>query len=234
MNAERVRANLARVRGQIERAAAAGRDPAEVEILAATKYVAREDLPTARRGRHQARRREPRAGPAREGRAPAGCRWDFIGQLQAAGCELIVPHVRLIHSVASESALRELERHPSMRQTRARGPDRGQRRRRGGQGRDRPAELDAYLARSPVRVGGLMTMPPLAGEPEQSRRWFAALRELAAERGLAQLSMGTTQDYESPSRRGRRSCGSARAVREQSPRDAAIEPLRRRSAAGQS
>ena len=44
-------------------------------------------------------------------------------------------------------------------------------------------------------VAGLMTMPPLASEPDRSRRWFAALRELAGERGLEHLSMGTSQDY---------------------------------------
>jgi uncharacterized pyridoxal phosphate-containing UPF0001 family protein len=40
-----------------------------------------------------------------------------------------------------------------------------------------------------------MTMPPFASEPEDSRRHFAALRELAAQHELPQLSMGTTQDY---------------------------------------
>ena len=40
-----------------------------------------------------------------------------------------------------------------------------------------------------------MTMPPLSLDPEDSRRWFAALRELADERGLEHLSMGTSQDY---------------------------------------
>ena len=59
-----------------------------------------------------------------------------------------------------------------------------------------PAELDAFLERCPVPVAGLMTMPPLAARPEDSRRWFAALRELAERRGLRELSMGTTQDYE--------------------------------------
>jgi uncharacterized pyridoxal phosphate-containing UPF0001 family protein len=58
-----------------------------------------------------------------------------------------------------------------------------------------PDELDAFLARCPVRVVGLMTMPPAAQRPQDSRRWFAALRELAATRGLSELSMGTTQDY---------------------------------------
>jgi uncharacterized pyridoxal phosphate-containing UPF0001 family protein len=59
-----------------------------------------------------------------------------------------------------------------------------------------PAELDAFIERSPVPVAGLMTMPPLAVDPEQSRPWFAQLRELAAARGLRHLSMGTTQDFE--------------------------------------
>jgi len=40
-----------------------------------------------------------------------------------------------------------------------------------------------------------MTMPPFAAGAEDSRRWFAALRALADERGLARLSMGTSQDY---------------------------------------
>ena len=66
-----------------------------------------------------------------------------------------------------------------------------------------PEELDAFIARSPVPVAGLMTMPPLAGQPEDSRRWFAALRELAGERGLEHLSMGTSQDYLGRRRRGR-------------------------------
>jgi uncharacterized pyridoxal phosphate-containing UPF0001 family protein len=59
-----------------------------------------------------------------------------------------------------------------------------------------PADLDAFLERCPVPVAGLMTMPPRADSAEDSRRWFAALRELAARHDLRALSMGTTQDYE--------------------------------------
>src|SRR5205807_6620122 len=102
---------------------------------------------------------------------------------------------RMIHSVASDSALRELERHsalarPGLRilvEVNVAGEE--------GKAGVAPEELDAFIARSPVPVAGLMTMPPLAGDAEQSRRWFAALRELADERGLEQLSMGTSQDY---------------------------------------
>jgi uncharacterized pyridoxal phosphate-containing UPF0001 family protein len=59
-----------------------------------------------------------------------------------------------------------------------------------------PADLDAFLERCPIAPVGLMTMPPRAERPEDSRRWFAALAQLAADRGLPQLSMGTTQDFE--------------------------------------
>ncbi len=58
-----------------------------------------------------------------------------------------------------------------------------------------PEELGAFIQRCPVRVAGLMTMPPFTEDPEASRPYFAALRELAAEHGLRELSMGTSQDY---------------------------------------
>jgi uncharacterized pyridoxal phosphate-containing UPF0001 family protein len=41
-----------------------------------------------------------------------------------------------------------------------------------------------------------MTMPPFVDDPEDSRRHFARLAELAAEHRLGRLSMGTSQDYE--------------------------------------
>jgi uncharacterized pyridoxal phosphate-containing UPF0001 family protein len=55
-----------------------------------------------------------------------------------------------------------------------------------------PADLASYLG---YDVRGLSTMPPAAATPEGSREWFVRLRELAAEHGLQELSMGTTQDY---------------------------------------
>jgi uncharacterized pyridoxal phosphate-containing UPF0001 family protein len=59
-----------------------------------------------------------------------------------------------------------------------------------------PEELAGFIARCPARVEGLMTMPPFTDDPEASRPYFARLSELAAEHGLARLSMGTTQDWE--------------------------------------
>jgi uncharacterized pyridoxal phosphate-containing UPF0001 family protein len=58
-----------------------------------------------------------------------------------------------------------------------------------------PEELPAFLDRCPVRVVGLMTMPPFTADPEESRPFFAQLRGLAERHGLRHLSMGTSQDY---------------------------------------
>ena len=110
---------------------------------------------------------------------------------------LIVPHVRLIHSVASESAMRELERHRDQARRGPEDPDRGGPR-RGVLARRgcAPAELDGLIARSPFPVAGLMTMPPLSSDPEDSRPWFAAPAGAGRRaRRSEHLSMGTSQDY---------------------------------------
>ncbi len=197
VNAERIRTNLAAVHEQISAAArSVDRNPEDVEVLAATKYVLCEDLPMlAAAGVRLVG--ENRAQDLQEKVAVHGelFEWDFIGALQSRRVRAIVAYVRLIHSVASLSALRELDRHRDLARPGmeilievnvAREP---------GKSGIAPEELDSYIERSPVPVTGLMCMPPLASDPEDSRRWFAALRELAAERGLERLSMGTSQDF---------------------------------------
>jgi PLP dependent protein len=199
---EVVQANLQRIRGEIAAAreqapvTTASRRAADVEILAATKYVARADLGVLAQagvrllGENRAQDLQEKA-TAYEG----VFEWDFIGQLQSRRVRLIVPHVRLIHSVASESALRELERQldsarPGLRillEVNVAGEE--------GKAGIAPTEIAAYIARSPVPVAGLMTMPPLSPQPEANRRWFSALRELVGEHDLEHLSMGTSQDY---------------------------------------
>ena len=202
VRAETVRANLDLIREEITSAVARSpveRPPGEaggVQVLAATKYVRSEDLPALAAG-GVGLVGENRAQDLEQKVAAHGelFEWDFIGQLQSRRVRLIVPHVRLIHSVASESALRELERHRELAR-----PALGilvQVNLAGEAGKSgvAPEELDSFIARSPLPVAGLMMMPPFAADPQASRPWFAALRELARERGLEQLSMGTSQDY---------------------------------------
>ena len=195
LNVELVHANLEAVRARVERAACrAGRDAGEVEILVAVKYVGVEDIETlAQAGVTLVGENRAQDLIEKVTRAPGRLRWHFIGALQSRKVKLIVDHVELIHSVASDSVLRELERHapPGFRilvEVNVAGEQ--------GKAGIEPRELDAFIARSPVAVAGLMAMPPLAADPERSRVHFAALAELARERGLTTLSMGTSQDFE--------------------------------------
>jgi pyridoxal phosphate enzyme (YggS family) len=195
LSAARVRENADRIRGEIDAAARrAGRDPGDVELLAAVKYVPLEDLGAlidagvTLFGENRAQQLEAKAAAWPD----AGVRWHFIGQLQSRKVKQILPLVELIHSVASDSALAQLERHGTpdteiLVEVNVAGED--------GKAGIAPSDLPAFLERAPVRVVGLMGMPPFADDPEQSRPHFAALRELAAAHGLHHLSMGTSQDY---------------------------------------
>jgi hypothetical protein len=184
LDADRIAANLERVRGEVGEG---------VEILVATKYVPIEEMEAlAEAGvmlvgenrQQDLAAKQERWGPAFE--------WDFIGNLQSRKVKQLLPSCRLIHSVASESALVQLGRHG--------GPEDEvlvEVNVAGEQGKSgiAPAELASFLDRCPVRVSGLMTMPPFSEDPEASRPHFARLAELAAEHGLERLSMGTSQDW---------------------------------------
>jgi len=190
----KVRANADRVREEIAAAATkAGRNPDAVSLLAAVKYVPTEELEALAAagitllGENRAQELKTKAEAY-----PDTFTWHFIGQLQSRKVKQIVPYADLIHSVASESALKQLETHHTHttrilievdvagEHTKAGIP---------------PEELPAYLERSPVPVAGLMSMPPFTENPEDSRPHFNALRELAERHGLEELSMGTSQDY---------------------------------------
>jgi len=184
---ERVRANLAEVRDEVAQAGR-GRD---VEILAAVKYVALEELgvlaeaglTTVAENRAQELERKAAAHPE--------LTWDFIGQLQSRKVKAIAPLVRRIHSVGSDSAKAALARTDAdvevLVQVNIAGEE--------GKAGIAAADLSAFVEDLRPRPVGLMVMPPLAERPEDSRRWFAAARELAERHGLHQLSMGTTQDF---------------------------------------
>jgi PLP dependent protein len=186
---ELIRRNLERVR---ERIAAAGREPSEVEICAAIKYVTAEDLPAlAEGGITLVGENRAQDLLAKQERHRALFEWDFIGALQSRKVRDVAPNVRLIHSVASDSVLRRLGDQPAREvlvQVNVAGEE--------GKAGIAPEDLGEFIERCPVPVGGLMTMPPFVERAEDSRRWFARLAELAPEHGLSRLSMGTTQDYE--------------------------------------
>ena len=111
--------------------------------------------------------------------------WHFIGHLQSNKAKVVNRLCELVHSVDSDSAARRLTV-PALLEVNLSGE--------GSKSGVAPEEIGEYVSRYPL-IRGLMTMPPLAPDPETSRPHFRRLRELAAEHGLPELSMGTSQDY---------------------------------------
>jgi hypothetical protein len=184
IDVDATRARLEEVRG------VAGPD---VRILVATKYVPLElmgglaeagvDLVGENRLQDLAAKQE-RWGDAFE--------WDFIGNLQSRKAVEAFERARLVHTLASESALERLGRAEPGRgralvQVNVAGEE--------SKGGIEPADLGAFIERAPVEVVGLMTMPPASDDPEASRPYFARLAELASQHDLRELSIGTSQDW---------------------------------------
>jgi uncharacterized pyridoxal phosphate-containing UPF0001 family protein len=181
---ETVRTNLERVRER------AGED---VEILVAAKYVPLEEMGAlAEAGVTLVGENRQQDLAAKHERWGDAFSWDFIGNLQSRKLKQILPLCRLVHSVATDSVLRELGKHATpetevLVEVNIAGEE--------GKGGVAPADLPAFIERCPVKVGGLMTMPPFSQDPQASRPHFARLAELAAANGLRRLSMGTSQDW---------------------------------------
>jgi uncharacterized pyridoxal phosphate-containing UPF0001 family protein len=180
----RVRANLEEVTGE-----AAGR----AEILVACKYVPVEEMGAlvAAGVTLVGENRQQDLAAKHEAHAD-DFTWDFIGNLQSRKVRQILPLVRLIHSVGTDSALEQLGRHGTTETEVLIEVNVAEEEGKGGVA---PAGLADFIARCPVRVSGLMTMPPFAEDPEASRPHFARLAELAAANVLERLSMGTSQDW---------------------------------------
>ena len=155
-----------------------------VTVVAATKYVALADMAVLVEagitvvGENRAQDLE-----AKHAEYGDAFRWHFIGQLQSNKVKIVNRICELVHSLDSDSAARRLEV-PALVQVNLAGEE--------SKGGVEPADIAAYLG---YDVRGLCTMPPAAATPEESRAWFARLGGLAAEHGLRELSMGTTQDY---------------------------------------
>jgi PLP dependent protein len=184
IDAARVAARLQEVESAI---------PAGVEVLVATKYVPDEEMGTlAEAGVRLVGENRQQDLAAKRERWGDAFSWDFIGNLQSRKLKQVLPLCRLIHSVATDSVLDQLGKHAGrdtevLVEVNVSGEE--------GKGGVEPEALPAFVERCPVRVAGLMTMPPFSPDPEGSRPYFARLAELAAANGLARLSMGTSQDW---------------------------------------
>ena len=180
-SAEEIRARYAALRAEV------GPD---VEVVVATKYVALDEMELlADAGVETVGENRLQDLAAKHARYGARFRWHFIGHLQSRKARDVARLCELVHSLDSLSAARRLEA-PALVEVNLSGEET--------KSGVPPDELAAFLdeLRELGRdVRGLMTMPPLASDPGESRPYFRRLRELAHEHGLRELSMGTTQDY---------------------------------------
>ena len=199
--------NLGRVREQIAQAAArAGRVAEDIELVAITKThpaeKVREAIEAGQTLFGESRVQEARA---KIPELPSNLRWHFVGHLQKNKIRHALPLFEMIHSVDSLGLAQDINRiaeeqgmHPRvLLEVNVAGegskfgvsPDKL---------RDQMEEL---LALPRLSILGLMTIPPLAEEPEASRKYFVQLRELRDRLqaefrvNLPQLSMGMTQDF---------------------------------------
>jgi pyridoxal phosphate enzyme (YggS family) len=177
LSAEQIAARLAQVREEVG---------PEVTIVAATKYVSLEDMPTlAEAGIDVVGENRAQDLEAKHAAHGDRFRWHFIGHLQSRKAKVVNQICELVHSLDSESAARRLEI-PALVQINLAGEET----KSGVPPEKLPELLEIY-----PDVCGLSTMPPAAESPEESRPYFRKLRQLAEEQGLTQLSMGTSQDY---------------------------------------
>jgi PLP dependent protein len=164
-----------------------------VELLVATKYVPLEEMgKLAEAGVRSVGENRQQDLAAKHERWGDAFEWDFIGNLQSRKVKQVLPLCRLVHSVATDSVLAQLEKHGTpetevLVEVNVSGEE--------GKGGVEPEALAGFIERCPVRVGGLMTMPPFSEDAEHSRPYFGRLAELGAANGLERLSMGTSQDW---------------------------------------
>ena len=166
---------LARIRAEV------GPD---VTIVAATKYVSLADMAVlVEAGIEVVGENRAQDLEAKHAEYGDAFRWHFIGHLQSNKVKVVNRICELVHSLDSQSAAARLGI-PALVQVNLAAE--------ASKSGVSPGEIGDYLR---YDVRGLSTMPPGTGDPEASRPWFRRLRELAGEHGLAELSMGTTQDY---------------------------------------
>jgi PLP dependent protein len=155
-----------------------------VTVVAATKYVSVSDMALlVEAGIDVVGENKAQALEAKHAQYGDAFRWHFIGHLQSNKVKVVNRMCELVHSLDSHSAARRLEV-PALLEVNLSGEP--------SKSGVPPQEIADYLV---YGIRGLTTMPPAAPDSEASRPWFARLRALAAEHGLEELSMGTTQDF---------------------------------------
>lgn len=192
-----IAARVAAVRERIGSAARrAGRDPARVTIVGASKSATAAAVADAVKAgvidMGENRAQEMLVKVQELARRDVPVRWHFIGRLQRNKVRDLAPHVCLWHSVDRVALGEVIARHAPGAEVLVE-VNTGHEVQKGGcASEEAPRVVDGVRAHGLV-VGGLMTVAPLGVEP---RRAFATLREIAMSLELAELSMGMSGDFE--------------------------------------
>jgi uncharacterized pyridoxal phosphate-containing UPF0001 family protein len=158
----------------------------DVTVVVATKYVSLDELAVlVEAGVEVVGENRAQDLQAKHGRYGDSFHWHFIGHLQSNKVKVVNGICELVHSLDSESAARRVTV-PALLEVNLTGEPT--------KSGVAPGDVGGWLERFPT-LRGLMTMPPLADDPEASRPWFRRLRELAEAHDLRDLSMGTSQDW---------------------------------------
>lgn len=210
--------NIARVKANMARAALeAGRDPAEITLVAATKVQTSDTIRAAIAAGITicGENRVQELTAHLDDYAYDGARVHFIGHLQTNKVRFVVGRVDLIESVDSPRLLEAIERQAeklNLVQDVLLEVNIGLEESKGGcLPEDLPALARQAMDLPNVRLRGLMAIPPVAAEPGANRRFFAATRQLYVDirrqigdndTDIDCLSMGMSGDYEDAIREG--------------------------------
>ena len=210
--------NIARVKANMARAALeAGRDPAEITLVAATKVQTSDTIRAAIAAGIAVcgENRVQELTAHLDDYAYDGARVHFIGHLQTNKVRFVVGRVDLIESVDSPRLLEAVERQAAklnLVQDILLEVNIGREESKGGcLPEDLPALARQAMDLPHVRLRGLMAIPPAAAEPGENRRFFAATRQLFVDirsqigdndTDIDCLSMGMSGDYEDAIREG--------------------------------
>lgn len=208
---EEIAAGLAAVRDRLAAAErAAGRPAGSVRVVAVSKKMSPDDVRVALAagqtlfGESYAQELRDKRNVLDEDPGPSRPEWHFIGPLQTNKVKYVAGRVALIHSVDSPALLEALETRGAPQACLVQVNVAGERQKRGLAPDLLPAFLERFAALAHVRCLGLMTIPPLADDPESARPYFAALRALREQEAgkrrpnveLRELSMGMSGDLE--------------------------------------
>ncbi len=197
-----VAAGAGRVRERIDRACErAGRDPASVTLIAISKG---QPAGAVRAGyeaglRHFGENRVQEALPKIAEASGAGVEatWRLVGHLQSNKARAAASAFDAIDSVDSAKLLARLDAAaPTPRDVLLQVNVAAEPQKQGVAPDEAGALIEAARACGNLRLRGLMTIAPIATDPEDARPVFRALRLLAERHGLPELSMGMTDDFE--------------------------------------